>query len=599
MGMTLTIDYITGTKSAVIRTDRIDDFGWGAVCRFLRDHCASAQISGPCVTLPWHEFLRLKAEVANLIRNVCRAGLALTPSAVKQLQHITQCGYYEAIRQLPVSKEGLLRRLEQVGFSRTLTPEQCRNVCKLASLPAGATFSVPGAGKTTEALAYFFYHARPESRLLVVAPKNAFGAWDEQLDSCVGQRYGTFVRLTGGGSAIQAILKTRPRFSIISYTQFPIVRDLLTQYLEECPVFMFLDESHRIKAGSHGVAADAIISVSHLPVRKLILSGTPMPQSEADLDPQMSFLYPELSFREKPAAGLIRPIYVRTTKDELHLPRPIVKRISLPLKPKQAAFYQLLRSESYRDVCGLSRTSKRFVRQLGHSVVKLMQFASNPALLTRDIQLLFSKELSDLLLDEGSPKIEYACMRARELAAHGQKCIIWSSFVNNVELIAHRLSDLGADHIHGGVDAGSEWEANTREGKLKRFHQDPDAFVLVANPAAASEGISLHTVCHTAIYIDRSFNAAQYLQSVDRIHRLGLPPDVDTTVEILECAHTVDQVVFNRLAEKIDLMAKVLNDPSLAIQNDPYAFENDVWDGGIDDSDVQAVLQHLGGGADG
>ena len=45
--------------------------------------------------------------------------------------------------------------------------------------------------------------------------------------------------------------------------------------------------------------------------------------------------------------------------------------------------------------------------------------------------------------------------------------------------------------------------------------------VLVANYASCAEGISLHHVCHNAIYIDRSFQADQYLQSIDRICRLG------------------------------------------------------------------------------
>ncbi|HEY6385860.1 MAG TPA: hypothetical protein VIX91_09285 [Candidatus Acidoferrum sp.] len=30
------------------------------------------------------------------------------------------------------------------------------------------------------------------------------------------------------------------------------------------------------------------------------------------------------------------------------------------------------------------------------------------------------------------------------------------------------------------------------------FHDNPDVMVLVANPAAAAEGISLHSVCHRA-----------------------------------------------------------------------------------------------------
>jgi hypothetical protein len=43
-----------------------------------------------------------------------------------------------------------------------------------------------------------------------------------------------------------------------------------------------------------------------------------------------------------------------------------------------------------------------------------------------------------------------------------------------------------------------------------------------ANLAAMAEGVSPRHTCHDAIYVDRTFNAGQYLQSLDRIHRLGL-----------------------------------------------------------------------------
>ena len=72
--------------------------------------------------------------------------------------------------------------------------------------------------------------------------------------------------------------------------------------------------------------------------------------------------------------------------------------------------------------------------------------------------------------------------------------LIWTSFVRNVEYLASRLSDLGAVYIHGGVDAGDEDDDETREGKIKRFHDDPTIRIMVANPAAASEGISLHKI---------------------------------------------------------------------------------------------------------
>ena len=93
--------------------------------------------------------------------------------------------------------------------------------------------------------------------------------------------------------------------------------------------------------------------------------------------------------------------------------------------------------------------------------------------------------------------------------------------------------------------------------------------VLVANPAAAGEGISLHKECHRSIYIDRTFNAAHFLQSRDRIHRLGLPKNTQVKETILVHENQIDLKVEQNLKEKLDLMENVLNDfsinPSLKI----------------------------------
>ncbi|MDQ4421674.1 DEAD/DEAH box helicase [Sphingobium sp. DEHP117] len=134
--------------------------------------------------------------------------------------------------------------------------------------------------------------------------------------------------------------------------------------------------------------------------------------------------------------------------------------------------------------------------------------------------------------------------------------------------------------------------------QIRLFHDDPNVMVMVANPAAAGEGISLHTVCHHAIYLDRNFNAAQYLQSEDRIHRLGLSQDQDTTIEIVECAGSVDEAVRQRLEFKVGQMGAALNDSGLRIS--PVQIAADEEDEGygagtLDEGDVQALLDALGG----
>jgi len=141
----------------------------------------------------------------------------------------------------------------------------------------------------------------------------------------------------------------------------------------------------------------------------------------------------------------------------------------------------------------------------------LIQAASDPSLLASS-ELAGHPLLADALA-EPSPKIVETCRIARELARAGHKCVIWSYFVRAVEHLADLLQDLRAEYIHGGVDTTpDETVTDSREAKIRRFHDDPSCMVLIANPAACSESISLHRVCHHAVYVDRTYNAAQYLQ---------------------------------------------------------------------------------------
>jgi SNF2 family DNA or RNA helicase len=473
----------------------------------------------------------------------------------------------------PVPEAELLQVLVGLGWNpaRELNQNQLRNVRRLAALPHGASFSVPGAGKTTEALATFAYKTRLQARLLVVAPKNAFAAWEEQVAICLPHLH--VVRLIGS-SEIPQQLRSNPAVALITYSQLTYVTELIFQYLGSRPSFLILDESHKIKGGEYGAWGNAVLALSHIPVGKLILSGTPMPNEPADLLPQLRFLYPSVSPNIDPVEG-IRNIYVRTTKAELDLPPVHPIGTPIPLTDAQTRLYRLCATEIARDAESTLRSrDKLALRSFGRSYLLLLQLVSNPSLLAR-YQGRFEDQILIECLQSESPKIAYVCYKARELAAQGHKVLIWSSFVQNVEVISERLADLGADFIHGQVDIGGEMpedeedygdeESRTRELKIRRFHKDPEAKVLVANPAACSEGISLHTVCHHAIYLDRNYNAAQFLQSQDRIHRLGLPPGTETFIEYVYCPGTIDESVTRRLDLKIQRMEEALQDHSISM----------------------------------
>jgi hypothetical protein len=69
-------------------------------------------------------------------------------------------------------------------------------------------------------------------------------------------------------------------------------------------------------------------------------------------------------------------------------------------------------------------------------------------------------------------------------------------------------------------ESGDELD-ETRESRIDDFLAEEDCAVLVANPAACAESISLHSSCFVAVYLDRTHDCARWLQSIDRIHRLG------------------------------------------------------------------------------
>lgn len=218
--------------------------------------------------------------------------------------------------------------------------------------------------------------------------------------------------------------------------------------------------------------------------------------------------------------------------------------------------------------------------------------SSNPSLLISS-SLVGHSLLTEVISEGISAKLEFACSLTRKWVETGHKVVIWSTFVSTVEHLAGLLADVGAHFIHGGVDTSEDPDAyDTREAKIREFNApDSGCRVLVANPAACSEGISLHHVCHRAIYVDRNYNAAHYLQSEDRIHRIGLSPNIETYIPILVSPGTIDESVNRRLQAKVNTMSTILDDPDLSIVPLNLDADDDVE--GLDPDDIEDLRRML------
>lgn len=503
---------------------------------------------------------------------------------------------------------------------RTLRDFQEEDLAKLARLAHGANFSVPGAGKTTVAYAL---HAliKAEQRadkLLVVAPLSAFGAWEEDATEV----------LDPPPRVARMNTNTVPNADVvlINYQRLPTNITALAAWAVRHRVHLVVDEAHRAKRGISGEWGRALMTLAPLAVRRDVLTGTPAPNHPRDLVALLDFLWPSKRASARIPSGAlatdptttsvravsdaISPFFVRTNKARLGLPDPNINYLPVPMEGLQHDIYQALKNRYAGHLSLDARDAAAFAR-MGEITMYLLQAASSPRLLRNSADPARAYRFPPLAIPAGSRLAEmveqYADFQipakfaavARLVAANadqGLKTLVWSNFPDNLLDLQIQLAHLEPAVIYGGVPSIDESIApagmTTRERELARFKTDDNCKVLLANPAAMSEGVSLHRECHEAIYIDRTFNAGQYLQSLDRIHRLGLDPDIATNVTILCSPDTIDDTVNRRVKLKTERLSAMLSDEQLVQMALPDEDDGVVF---LDDSDdLEALLAHLG-----
>ncbi len=503
---------------------------------------------------------------------------------------------------------------------RKLRQFQTEDVERLWAMRHGANFSVPGAGKTTVTLAL---HLRERAagrvdRLLVVAPLSAFDAWEEETSTIVEPPL-TTIRWAGA-------LDRDADVVIVNYQRLARALPDLTAWMNGHAVHLVVDEAHRAKRGSLGEWGRALMALAPSATRRDILTGTPAPNHPRDLVALLDILWPGgMATRSLPRAALvgeptadameamnaiIQPLYVRTTKRDLDLP-PVtyVDTPPIPMGPVQKDIYDAM-LRRYAGMIELGQADRDMFGRMGEVAMYLIQAASSPQLLANSTDASRAYRYPPLAIPPASQlgrliesysdyevpaKIAEACKIVFRNAKHepARKTLVWSNFPGNLLALEQQLATLHPAIIYGAIPSAEEAEpgVRTRERELARFRNDPACKVLLANPAAMAEGVSLHGVCHDAVYIDRTFNAGQYLQSLDRIHRLGLLPDDETRIYLLTAEGTIDDRIHRRLKTKVARLGQMLADSGLVRLSLPD--DEDFGPVLDDDLDIHEVLAHL------
>lgn len=504
---------------------------------------------------------------------------------------------------LDISKADDFAAFLKANVKRQLKEHQLKAALHLLSVKNGANFSVPGSGKTTVVLVAFqkLRHLGEIDALFVVGPPSCFGPWLTEYEEVLGAEP-TFEILAGGDveERRSKYQETKESVRDIYLTTFQTlqrdwerVKELLK--LHGIRFYFVVDEAHYIKQLG-GEWANAVLNVAQYAKRRCILTGTPFPRSYTDAFNLFDVLWPEsppvssgernkieyLSKQNKltEAASIldtkIGPLFYRVRKPDLDLApqifhEPVIIRMNQYERTVYGSITDQIRNLSKSDYIHnfelLMQLRKGRIMRLRQciSYVKLLGTAiSEYDEDLQDTNLSLSNVIRNYDELEMPAKLETLLHMLRSLREQGEKVVIWSNFIETLKLIEKAIKELNHNVrlIYGATPTqnASVRDELTREGIIREFSKDDGGIdILVANPAACAESVSLHKACSHAIYYDLSYNCAQYLQSLDRIHRVGGSEYKQAHYYFLQYEDTIDDDILLNVQKKAINMSAIVD----------------------------------------
>ena len=527
--------------------------------------------------------------------------------------------------------------------NRSLYPLQLLSAYHLAFSQNACNFSVPGAGKTSIVYgAYAYLHSLPVEhpkhvdKLLIVGPLSSFGPWELEYAECFG-RLPSVKRLISGISKPEKqtylISGHTCELTLISYASLASLEEHLGFFLRNNKVMVVLDEAHKAKNSSGGITAQTVLYLAKYCSARVVLTGTPAPNGYEDVYNMFKFIWPtknvlgfevnqlrDITAREDEQRisrliANISPYFIRIRKSDLNIPPATVHPpVLVDMGPIQRRIYDFI-EKKYVDAMmeeGSVDTSTRFKAMLAQAkMIRLMQAASDPSMLKTPLrefmeddecpveayQAIDDADVLSAIFDYEQKEVPAKYQAVKELVetiiSEGGKVVVWATFIHTIHGIKDYLAQNGiaAQELYGaipveqeGVSDDSDETILTRERIVREFQKPDCPFkVIIANPFAVAESISLHKACHNAIYMERSFNAAHFVQSKDRIHRYGLAPGTQTNYYYVLSRDSVDETIDIRLSEKERRMTEIM-------ESMPIPLFHNVSDD-LGDEDIKALIK--------
>lgn len=440
-----------------------------------------------------------------------------------------------------------------------------------------ALFYEAGTGKTGtiwRILAEDFNYHKRIRNTLIFAPLAVCKQWPEEMARFTKMPADRCFALTETGAKrtkkLQELMAAGKPVVIITNYESVQIKAFYDTLLKFSPEIIVCDESHRIK-DSQAKRSKALYPLCRTADRRFLLTGTPSPNSLLDLFGQYKALDPSLfgpgfwSFRsryfydknagrqfsypdwtpqpwaEKEIGEKLQASCLQVKRQEcLDLPPLTLVPVPCDMSKAQEKAYLEMKKDFVTEVKGMIMSSE-------FEMVKTLRMQQ---ILAGFVQ---PDDIKDPIWFDDVPRLD-ALMDNID-AIGDQKQIIWTVFRPTYQKISAELTKRGIKHTF----LTGEQTTDVLKQSNKRHFTQGDAQILIANPAAAGEGIDGLQIAQYAHFYMRGWSLLHYLQALARNYRGGSEQHSKVVHYHYFIKGTLDEVLATALIYKENVQQKVLD----------------------------------------
>lgn len=509
------------------------------------------------------ELLRIKAELsatigAYQVRIIKGVGLAFPASCIAATHQILQrlspdsrlserIGVFAAHHRARLEALQILAREDLPdlpgAWSSRLDPHQIVAVAAMTvpGLAGLCLFDEQGSGKTVMAIAAFdiLKQAKEIDRLIVLCPKTMIDVWRNDFVRFVGERY-KIVSLTDPANPVYPPGFEKFDIYLMNYEGLEKVGLRLGASAEAERTLLAVDESFFLK-NPDARRTELASRLRSKCSKGFVLCGTPAPNSFVDVVSQFDLADGGFTFGgSQPAspAGVQRRIeqngvMIRRLKKDImpELADKTMIPVLVDLAPRQQDLYRRAKDQlvmylrTLDNQTVIKKTDSYFRERSALLQICCWPASVDPSCYETPAKLTrLDRLLEDIIVTQG------------------RKVVLWSYYRETIAVLRERYARFKPVVISG------ETLQEDRRSAVDAFQTDPSVKLFIGNAGAAGAGITL-TAASDAVYYSMSSRAADFLQSLDRIHRRGqTAPEIN--IHVLLSRGTIEENDYQRLLNK-------------------------------------------------